>query len=368
MPVAATILPADDELMSSATASSICGWVVPSRLWPRIEDFIMKHSATIFATVSLFTTALVVSPAHAARNQQQTTSQQSATQNQAQSDAQSHAAQMAQSDINKEKQQAEQDAQKSLDQEAIAVIKQTKQAIDAINSNHPDQALAQIEQATGKVNVLLARNPATALVPVSAEVEVIDAAPNDVGKIREMAVDASWAVEAKNFPAARVLLDQLRSEIHVRTYNLPLATYPVALQQAARLIDQKKTTEAATLLQTALSTLVAVDKVTPLPLVVAREAVNQAQAQEQKDKNNAKVLLQVAKKEVQIARELGYAGKDQEYATLNDEISNVEKQLNGGGDTNSTYAKLKQRLSAFLNRQSQQQNGQPQPQRTAQAR
>jgi hypothetical protein len=203
---------------------------------------------------------------------------------------------------------------------------------------------------------------------VSAEVLVIDTAPTDVGKIREIGADASWAVESKNFPAARVLLDQLQSEIRVRTYNLPLATYPTALQEAARLLDQKKPTDAANVLQTALSTLVAIDKVTPLPLVVAREAIHQAQTVGQKDKNTAQVLLQVAKKEVDRARELGYAGKDKEYVALNDQISNVEKQLNGNGDTNSAYAKLKERLSAFLNRQSQQQNGQTQQERTAQAR
>ena len=276
--------------------------------------------------------------------------------------------QMATPEISRAKQAAEQNAQKALDQDAIGAIASTRKAIDAIKSNRNDQAIKSIEDATGKINILVARNPANALIPVSTDVRIIDVAPEDLGTIKGIANDASWAVEAKDFPAARVLLDQLVSEIRVRTYNLPLATYPVALQEAARLLDQKKASDAAIVLQTALNTLVAVDNVTPIPIVVAREAVKQAQAQEKNDKNTAQNLLQVAKNELDRARELGYAGKDQEYASLNNEISDLQKQLASNGDTNSIYAKLKERIDAFLNRQSKQQNGTTQPQRTAQAR
>jgi hypothetical protein len=200
---------------------------------------------------------------------------------------------------------------------------------------------------------------------MSVEVNIIDTAPHDIQKIREIAAAASWAVESKDFPAARVLLQELMSEIRVRTSNLPLATYPTALQEAARLLDQKKNAEASGVLQTALNTLVIVDKVTPLPLVVAREAVNVAQSKSQQDKATAKTLLETAKLELQRAKELRYAGRDQEYASLSDEISNLQKQLNVGTDTASLYGRVKQRLEAFLNRQSQHENGQPQQQRTS---
>lgn len=42
-----------------------------------------------------------------------------------------------------------------------------------------EEALAAIEQATGKIDVLLSRNPATALIPVNVQVNVIDTAPQD---------------------------------------------------------------------------------------------------------------------------------------------------------------------------------------------
>ena len=75
------------------------------------------------------------------------------------------AEQEARPDVEKERKQAEDEASKTLGQEAKAAIDETQKAIDAIAANKNEQALAVIEQATGKINILLARNPATALIP-----------------------------------------------------------------------------------------------------------------------------------------------------------------------------------------------------------
>ena len=165
------------------------------------------------------------------------------------------AEQQARPGVEKERKKTEEEAGKSLDQDATAAISETQNAIDAIASNKSDQALAAIERATGKINVLLARNPATAIIPVSINVEVIDAAPHDLKLIKDLGQHASTAVSAKDYPTARVLLAALTSEIRVRTYNLPLATHPEALKAAARLLDQKKNQEASDVLLTALNTL-----------------------------------------------------------------------------------------------------------------
>jgi len=264
------------------------------------------------------------------------------------------AEQQARPEIEQERKQAEEEAAKNLDQEAMAAIAETQKAIDAIAANKTDQAMAAIERATGKINILLARNPATALIPVSLQVDVIDAAPRDGKAIAELAKNASKAMEDKNYPAARVLLYALTSEIRVRTYNVPLPAYSGALQEAAHLLDQKKPQEASNVLLAALDTLMAVDRVTPLPLVLAREAIEQAKAKNQSDKTMAQALVETAKKETERAKELGYAGRDPEYAALNTDISNLEKQLKGNEDATSVFAKLEDRLSAFLKRQSQQ--------------
>jgi hypothetical protein len=264
------------------------------------------------------------------------------------------AEQQARPGVEKERKKAEDEEGRNLDQDAMAAISETQKALDAIASNKSDQALAAIERATGKINVLLARNPATAIIPVSVNVDIIDAAPHDLKLIKDLGQHASTAVAAKDYPTARLLLAALTSEIRVRTYNLPLATYPEALKAAARPLDQKKQQDASDVLLTALNTLLVVDRVTPLPLVIAREAINSAKAQTQSDKQVAQTLVQTAKNEVERVKELGYAPQAPEYEDLRADISTLEKQLKGNSDAGSLFAKLEGKLSAFMKRQSQQ--------------
>jgi hypothetical protein len=258
-----------------------------------------------------------------------------------------------QPEVEKLRQQERQQAERTLDREAIAAIEETQRAIDAINANTISEALSAIERASGKINVLLARNPATALMPVSQEAVVFDTAPEDLDAILEITDAVDAAILLDDYPAARALLYGLMSELRVRTYNLPLATYPVALTEAARLLDEKKNDEARMVLMAALSTLVAIDRVTPLPLLLAREAIDEAQTQRNKDKDSARGLLDTARHELDRAMALGYASKDPEYKSLKDDISNLERQLKTNEDTSSLFSKLQERLSAFLKRQSE---------------
>ena len=260
------------------------------------------------------------------------------------------AEQQARPDLEKWRNEAEQQALKTLDKDAIAAIEQTVQAIDSIAAGKTADALKGIEEATGKVNIVLARNPELALIPVSVEALIIDTAPRGIDDIEKLADAADAAILVDDFPTARALLGALRSEVRVRTYNLPLGIYPTALQDAARLLD-KDSQAASVALLAALNTLVTVDQVTPLPLLVAQEAISQAQTSAQKDKNAAQVV-ETAEFELNRAIALGYAGQDPEYAALKDDISNLKKQLKGSEDSNSAFSKLKARLDAFLKRKS----------------
>ena len=263
----------------------------------------------------------------------------------------SRAEQQARPDLEKWRNEAEQQALKTLDKNAIAAIEQTVQAIDSIAAGKTADALKGIEEATGKVNIVLARNPELALIPVSVEALIIDTAPRDIDDIEKLGDAADKAILVDDFPTARALLGALRSEVRVRTYNLPLGIYPTALQEAARLLD-KDSQAASIALLAALNTLVTVDQVTPLPLLVAQEAINQAQTSAQKDKNAAQKVVETAEFELNRAMALGYAGQDPEYPALKDDISNLKTQLEGSEDTTSAFSKLKARLGAFLKRKS----------------
>jgi hypothetical protein len=54
-------------------------------------------------------------------------------------------------ELEEQRQQAQHSAGQSLDREAIAAIQQTERAVNAITEARIDEALAAIEQATGKI-------------------------------------------------------------------------------------------------------------------------------------------------------------------------------------------------------------------------
>jgi hypothetical protein len=257
-------------------------------------------------------------------------------------------------DVEKQRNEEKQQAQSTLDPEAVAAIHDTHKAIEDISSGDKQKALDAIEDATGKLNILLARNPSTALVPVDVEVAVIDTAPRDDKIVKRLVDGAEAAIALHDLPTARVLLYDLMSELRVRTFNLPLASYPDALKEAARLLDAGKNSDASDTLQTALNTLVVVDHVTPVPLILARAAVLAAQQERQSNKSGAQTLLETASNELRRCQELGYLASDApEYKELNQEISNLRKQLNGSGDTNSLFSRLKSDIEGLLKKQSQ---------------
>lgn len=257
-------------------------------------------------------------------------------------------------DVEKQRNEEKQQAQSTLDSDAVAAINDTHQAIEDISSGDKQKALDAIENATGKLNILLARNPSTALVPVDVEVAVIDTAPLDGKDVKRLIDGAEAAITLHDLPTARVLLYDLMSELRVRTFNLPLASYPDALREAARLLDAGKNSDASDTLQTALNTLVAVDRVTPIPLILARAAVDAAQQERQSNKSGAQILLEAASNELRRCQELGYIASDApEYKELNQEISDLRKQLNGSGDTNSLFSRLKSDIEGLLKKLSQ---------------
>jgi len=245
---------------------------------------------------------------------------------------------------------AQQQGDQAIDQDAVAAIVEAQKAVKAIAEGKREQALAGIERATGKIDVLTARKPAAALIPVKTEVAIIDLAPKDPATIAAISSAAGKALSSADFPTARALLDQLASEIHVKTYKLPLATYPEAMQTAARLLDEKKNEAARQALLTALNTLVVTDRVIPLPLIEVQDAIKEAQTKGDQDKAAARVLLAGAKRELDRAQDLGYANKDPEYASLNQSIADLDKRLGGTQNTRSAFASLRDRMTAFFER------------------
>ena len=244
-----------------------------------------------------------------------------------------------------ERARAQAAADQTLNAEAVAVVAETDAAMRSIMAGDRAAALAALERATGKANILLARNPATALIPAAVEVEVVDAAPADAEAIAKIRRAADVAMLARDYAGARVLLEALRSEIRVRTYNLPLATYPAALTTAARLLDQQRMQEAAAALARARDTVVVVDAATPIPLLAAQHAL--AAAEKTPDPNQKLAGLEAARAMLERAEALGYADPATRKTMLAD-IRNLEAQVKGGSDIRTAIATFQQRLGETI--------------------
>jgi hypothetical protein len=252
--------------------------------------------------------------------------------------------------IEKEKQAATAEAESSLDQEAIAALEETRNAIAAIEQGKTHDAIQALERATGKIDILVARYPELALVPVSTQVAIIDVAPADMDTIERIRNQIKSAINAENYPAARELLNNLMSEIRTTTLNLPLATYLDAMKEAARWLKDGQTEQAQAVLQSALSTLVLTEQSRPLPLVNAQTKLMGAVAVADFDQNDAQRLLEEVRNQLKLAKELGYARRDRNYAELDQTIQTIERQLKTNQKSERAFAELQDKFSTFFNR------------------
>jgi hypothetical protein len=255
-------------------------------------------------------------------------------------------------EIEKQRKWVENELQKHIIPEAVAIIEETKKALNFIDNGQNNKAKAAIERANNKVNDLLTHHPATALLPVDFDINIIDEAPIKLDNIREIAGDAERAMREKYYPEARLFLDTLQSEIRVYIFCLPLGIYPSAFKKAEQLLDQNNSKEAALALEAALDALVVMQRTLPIPLIESKVLLVLAEEkQKENNKDAALRLLTLARYELERTKALGYMSKDEsEYNALNESFRNLEKQINNNTSTPSAFQSLKERFNAFLKR------------------
>lgn len=156
--------------------------------------------------------------------------------------------------------------------EAVSALQETFNALKALEAGKKEEALKALANATGKLELVVARDPKLAFAPVDVSMTTFDvlATAQDVTMARK---EVMRLLKEGNLPAARELLNSLRSEVVVSVAAIPLATYPDAIKAVTPLIDQGKVEEAKAALEAALSTLVVTRHVIPLPLLRVDEAL-----------------------------------------------------------------------------------------------
>jgi len=243
---------------------------------------------------------------------------------------------------------AEQKAQSTqLIKEAIRAIQYTQDALIYLNNKKTKKATESLKKAVGELAVVLNTPNAPYLLPVDVQIDAYQFV-GDVKKIKSLIAQAKTLVNENKIPQAREVLNTLRSEIVIKTVNLPLATYPAALKLAIKYINEGKIKEAKDVLAMALSTLVEVDNVIPIPLIKAQALVEEAGKTIKKDKKQALKYLDEAKHQLIIAQELGYTSTSATtYKMLKDEITKLESEIHKGHKTSSIFNDLIQKLKEF---------------------
>ena len=238
--------------------------------------------------------------------------------------------------------------------EAVDAIIETQVALSALSGKKPDtqKALAALEKSTGKLEIILAREPNLKMAPIDVAVETHDflATPST---IKALIYDAEKLLDEGEVQKARLILQDLVSEIKISTTSIPLATYPKATKVAAALIDDGKIEEAKIALQSQLETLVVTKEIIPLPILRTMLLLGKAEVLTQKsdrsdsENTSLSLLLSEARMQLEMAELLGY-GKAKNYQGIYDQIDLLEDQSSEGKSGEGWFKTIKQKISELF--------------------
>ncbi len=231
--------------------------------------------------------------------------------------------------------------------EAVEAVALTQKVLAELEKGEKEKAIKDLEDAIGKLEVVLSAPNAPALIPIDSSVEIVDF-PGSVQDIKTALITAKALLKENKIQEARRILDTLRSEIVLKVINLPLASYPAALKLAAKFLHENRVDEAKNVLTAALATFVEVDVITPIPLVQAIHLVETAKAVAKKDKKKALDFLAEAKRALKKAETLGYVSdSDTTYEQLEKMIEGVEKEVKGKNEAAKLFEDLINKLKEF---------------------
>ena len=257
----------------------------------------------------------------------------------------SETSESVQQDVDKSTESETEKQRKKLVDDAVSAVSLTRDALKALGESKKEVALETLEKVTGKLELVLARDPALAMVPVSVTTTIYDILAK-TETVKKIVDEAKKALIDGRVQDARRLLGNLASEVVVRTTNLPMATYPSAIKQVVPLIDSGKMDEAKQQLQIALNLLVVTDVVMPLPTtradVMLKEAETLAEKKDRSKQENDRLteLFKETRQQVDFGRELGYFNKDR-VKEIGGELNQIEKKTGDGKSGKGFFDKMK---------------------------
>jgi hypothetical protein len=241
---------------------------------------------------------------------------------------------------------------KALMADATSAIQETQAALKTLDEGKTSQAIAALERATGKLDLILARDSKLELAPAGVSVTTYDI-QGGLDAVKQVRKEAENLIEAGRLQEARRLLKNLASETVISVSNIPLATYPDAIKRAVKLIDEKKPDDAKRVLQAALNTQVVIDTVIPLPVVKAEEFLKTAEHLAQKkdrtkdDNDRLKNSFDRANDQLQFAQALGY-GTKKDFDKMYQQLAEIRDKAADNQSGTGWFAKIKGSISELL--------------------
>ena len=254
-----------------------------------------------------------------------------------------------QPEVQKETDSQAADKRKQVLDEAVSALSLTKSALAALDGKDTARALATLAEVTGKLELIVAREPTLALAGVDVRTIVHDLFAN-TETIEAMTDEALDALKHGEVQQARHVL---ASEIVITVTNIPLASYPAAVKAVVPLIDQGKIEEAKAALQSALSTLVEERSVLPLPVLRAKLLLKRAEPlvedgqRSEASNERLETLLNEARQQLEMAELLGY-GKRKDFEPLYAELKKIKEKTGGGGFGKGWLDEVKAKLSRLF--------------------
>lgn len=241
-----------------------------------------------------------------------------------------------------------------IERKAQDAIQGTRAALAALQKKDSKKAMSLLEDVSGKLDILLDKYPSLELLPAEVSADIYDFDGNSE-QVSKMIDNADDLLDDDHVQDARHILDELVSEIRISTVSIPLGTFPVAIKEAVRLVDQGKTDAAADALFDVLNMLVKTTKIIPLPALRAETLLTAASELEHKSdltkEASRKEIIKMtddAKEKLKLAEILGYGSKE-DYQPLYDSIDEIKDAIHSETSA-ATWNKVKKSVSAFKNK------------------
>ncbi|NPA12364.1 MAG: YfdX family protein [Aquificae bacterium] len=173
------------------------------------------------------------------------------------------------------------------------------------------------------------------------EVRVIEVSGiTDLKEAERLAKEAKKAVNENDFITARFILNSLRDEIVIETVYLPIKLFREAVVLADKFLQENKVKDAIAQLQVALGLIEIDTTIIPKPLAIASLLVEDASKVFEKDPKTALQLLEEAKRQIKLAKVLGYVRTEEEIKPLIEQIEKLEEQIKNKTGKKESFKKL----------------------------